>query len=297
MRVFLSYASEQRDLATRLALALRGMGINVFFDRDALHAGDAFDLRIRKAILRCHSFIFLASRQSLQVGAYPLSELGVAERRWPSPKGKLLTVSVDDTPIEALPAYLRAVSVLEPKGDIVAEVLDAVARLKKQRLRILALWSAAVSIAIVLISSALFWISPTERPRNENPFGPDGSMNSHVYSLKNGNQVRMVGRIVKNDSNVHDAIVRDEVEHDAWEYNRCYDDSFGHLNAGMPQGTVIITFEVLDQLPQHARVDQSDFSDDGFNKCVLGTLRGQTFNAAGSKGTGQVTYAFRFLRM
>jgi hypothetical protein len=295
MRVFLSYASEQRDLATRLALALRGMGINVFFDRDALHGGDAFDLRIRKAILRCHSFIFLASRQSLQAGAYPLSELGVAERRWPNPRGKLLPVSVDDTPIETLPAYLRAVSVLEPKGDIVPEVLDAVARLKRQRLRILTLWSAAVSIAIALISGALLWISPMKTPRNEDPFGPDGSMNSHVYTLKNGNQVRMVGRIVKNDSNIHDAIVRDEVENDAWEYNRCYDGSFGHLSAGMPQGTVIITFEVLDQLPQHARIDQSDFSDDGFNKCVLGILRGQTFNKAGPKGTGQVSYAFRFL--
>jgi hypothetical protein len=52
---------------------------------------------------------------------------------------------------------------------------------------------------------------------------------------------------------------------------------------------------VLGQLPQRDHIDQSDFSDDGFNKCVLGTLRGQTFNKAGSKGTGQVTYAFRFL--
>ena len=295
MRVFLSYASEQRDLATRLALALRGMWINVFFDRDALPPGGAFDLRIRKAILRCHAFIFLASRQSLQTGAYPLSELGIAERRWPYPAGKLLPVVVDDTPIEALPGYLRAVSVLQPKGDIVAEVLDAVGRVRKHRIRNLALWSAAVSIAIALISSALLWTSPTETPRNEDPFGPDGSMNSHVYTLKNGNQVRMVGRIVKNASNVHDAIVRHEVEYNAWRYNNFYDGSFGHLNAKMPQGTVVITFEVLDQLPQHERIDQSDFSDDGFNKCVLGTLRGQTFNKAGPKGTGQVTYAFRFL--
>lgn len=295
MRVFLSYASEQRDLAIRLALALRTMRNNVFFDRDALPAGGAFYLRIRKAILRCHAFIFLASRQSLQAGAYPLSELGVAERRWPHPAGKVLPVLVGDTPVETLPAYLRAVSVLEPKGDIVAEVLDAVARVRKQRLRILALRSAAVSIAIVLSSSALLWISSTETPRNEDPFGPDGSMNSHVYTLKNGNQVRMVGRIVKNGSNVHDAIVRHEIEYNAWRYNYCYDGSFGHLNAGMPQGTVVITFEVVDQLPHQERVDQSDFSDDGFNKCVLGILRGQTFNKAGPKGTGQVSYAFRFL--
>jgi hypothetical protein len=152
-----------------------------------------------------------------------------------------------------------------------------------------------VSIAIVLSSGALLWISPTEMLQNEDPFGPDGSMNSHVYTLKNGNQVRMVGRIVKNGSNVHDAIVRHEVEYNAWRYNYCYDGSFGYLNAGMPQGTVVITFEVVDQLPHQERVDQSDFSDDRFNKCVLGILRGQTFNKAGLKGTGEVSYAFRFL--
>src|SRR5262249_49787377 len=100
---------------------------------------------------------------------------------------------------------------------------------------------------------------------------------------------------VKNGSNIHDAIVRRAVEYDVWHYNRCYDDSFGHLNSGMPQGTVIITFEVLDQLPQHAHIDQSDFSDDGFNDCVVGMLLNQTVNEAGPNGTGQVTYAFRFL--
>jgi len=71
-------------------------------------------------------------------------------------------------------------------------------------------------------------------PRIEDPFGPDGSMNSHVYTLKNGNQVRMVGRIVKNGSKVT-------------------------------------------------------------RSCVLGILRGQTFNKARPKRTGQVSYAFRFL--
>jgi len=296
MRVFLSYASEQHDLARRLALALRSMRNRVFFDREALPPGGAFDIRIRKSILRCHAFIFLASRHSLRIGAYPLSELGIAERRWPHPAGKVLPVLVDDTPVETLPAYLRAVSILEPKGDMVAEVLDAVARLKKQRLRILALQGATVSIAIALSSSALLWISPTEEtPRNEDPFGPDGSMNSHVYTLKNENQVRMVGGIVKNGSNVHDAIVRHEVEHNAWRYNRCYDGSFGHLNVGMPQGTVVITFELFDQLSRQERVDRSDFPDDGFNKCLLGILRDQTFNKAGSKATGHVSYAFKFL--
>jgi hypothetical protein len=39
MRVFLCYDSEQRDLAQRVALALAGAGIEVFFDRDDLPPG------------------------------------------------------------------------------------------------------------------------------------------------------------------------------------------------------------------------------------------------------------------
>jgi hypothetical protein len=309
MRIFLSYASEQHDLARRLALALRSMRNRVFFDRDALPPGGAFDIRIRESILRCHAFIFLASRNSLQIGAYPLSELGIAERRWPHPAGKVLPVLVDDTPVESLPAYLRAVSVLEPKGDMVAEVLDAVAGLKKQRLKLLALQGAAVGIVIALGSSALFWLLPKEKtllsdgsnvPPTKNsskagPLGSDGSLNPRVYTLKNKSQVRLVGGVVKNGSNVHDVIVREGVEHNAWRYNRCYDGSFGHLNAGMPKGTVVITFEIFDQLPSQARIDRSDFADDGFNQCVLGILRGQTLNAASSQGTGPVSYEFKFL--
>jgi hypothetical protein len=103
---------------------------DVFFDRDAQPAGDEFDANIRRAILRSDLFLFLASRDSLRPGGYPLTELGIAERKWRRPTGKVLPILVDDTPIEALPAYLRAVSMLQPRGNLVAEVVDAVARLR-----------------------------------------------------------------------------------------------------------------------------------------------------------------------
>ena len=50
MRVFLSYASEHRELATRLALGLRNLGLETFLDRDSLPPGDSFDDRIASTI-------------------------------------------------------------------------------------------------------------------------------------------------------------------------------------------------------------------------------------------------------
>ena len=64
---------------------------------------------------------------------------------------------------------------------------------------------------------------------DDDPHGPNGSMNTHTWKLKNDAHVRMVGRLVKNDSNVTDDIVRKAVEWSAWQYNRCYDTYFGTL--------------------------------------------------------------------
>lgn len=134
--------------------------------------------------------------------------------------------------------------------------------------------------------------APTE---DDDPNGPNGSMNTHTWKLKSGAHVRMVGAIVKNSSNVADPIVRKAVEWSAWQYNRCYDNAFGQQSTGLPQGTVIVGFDILDQLPRHGTVDRSDFSDPKFGDCVKGTLIGQTINAAGPNGSGHVTYSFKFV--
>jgi hypothetical protein len=48
--VFLSYASEQGEAATRIELSLKGEGYSVFRDRSSLPPGESFDVRIRAAI-------------------------------------------------------------------------------------------------------------------------------------------------------------------------------------------------------------------------------------------------------
>ncbi len=63
----------------------------------------------------------------------------------------------------------------------------------------------------------------------------------------------------------------------------------------MPEGSVIIGFDILDQLPRHGKVDRSDFSEEGFNGCMVATLVGQNVNAAGPHGKGHVAYELKFL--
>jgi hypothetical protein len=154
VRVFVSYAAEQRDLAERLAMGLRNDGHSVFFDRESLPPGESFDDRIRAAIHGSRLFVFLVSEASLQRGAYAESELNMAQQRWPNPSGNVLPILTGDVAIDRLPPYLRAVSVLETKGDLVAEALDAVARLSRDRRIRFAKRFAAPSITLVVAAVA-----------------------------------------------------------------------------------------------------------------------------------------------
>jgi hypothetical protein len=59
--VFLSYASEDAAAAEQIAAALRNAGIEVWFDREELRGGDAWDRRIREQIHNCRLFMPLIS--------------------------------------------------------------------------------------------------------------------------------------------------------------------------------------------------------------------------------------------
>ena len=52
MRIFLTFASEQQEVADAILLALRNRGHDVFFSHDDLPPGESFDARIQKAIAR-----------------------------------------------------------------------------------------------------------------------------------------------------------------------------------------------------------------------------------------------------
>jgi hypothetical protein len=105
---------------------------------------------------------------AVRTGAYTLTELGFAQRRWPHPEGKVLPVVVDDSPVATWPAYVRAVSVLKPGGDVVAEVLDAVATVARRRRRIRLLRAAGgIALALQLVLGWLWLDVDSPGPSTE----------------------------------------------------------------------------------------------------------------------------------
>ncbi len=70
--VFLSYAHEDTGAARRIADALRGFGIQVWFDQHELRGGDAWDAKIRHQIRNCALFlpVISASTQARSEGYF-----------------------------------------------------------------------------------------------------------------------------------------------------------------------------------------------------------------------------------
>lgn len=125
------------------------------------------------------------------------------------------------------------------------------------------------------------------------PEGIDGARRPVLWKVQ-GKQVRLLTRLVSNESNVADAVVKKAVEWNAWQYLRCYERHFGGAK-DMPEGVVNVSFEIIDQLPRHAKVASTTFTEGTMADCVRSTLLGQTINAAGPDGKGSATHAFRFV--
>jgi TolB-like protein len=62
--VFLSYASQDAEVAQRICEALRAGGIEVFLDRSELRGGDAWDQKIRHEIHDCALFVPIISQHT-----------------------------------------------------------------------------------------------------------------------------------------------------------------------------------------------------------------------------------------
>jgi hypothetical protein len=195
MRIFLSYASEQSKLAERIELTLRNEGHTVFFDRSSLPEGESFDSRIRKAIRRCSLFIFLISRNSIAAGAYALTELEMAKRRWKRLSGRLLPVIVDNVEIAQAPAPLSTLNVLRPAGNLVAEVSAAVSRIHHRRQR--TLFGFFLAALAVIATVSVFAYSHYNPPENSVP--SEGGSSAINISIPEGYSLRSVIRGILED--------------------------------------------------------------------------------------------------
>jgi TolB-like protein len=99
--VFLSYASEDAEVAARICASLRNAGIEVWFDQNELRGGAAWDSAIKKQIKTCALFVPIISANSrARVEGYFRFEWKLAVDRshlMAAEKAFLLPVVIDGT--------------------------------------------------------------------------------------------------------------------------------------------------------------------------------------------------------
>ena len=174
MKVFLSYASEDRKVAEAIYLSLHGQGHTVFFDRTDLPPGQEYDARIRRGIEKSQLFLFLISPYALDAGSYTLTELGIAQKIWQHPAGRVLPVVVRSTPWDRIPPYLKSVTLLEPEGNLTATVADAVNRIAVARRRVV-LRTVVKGLAIASTVGAAAYLYWAHREPAREIIGADGA--------------------------------------------------------------------------------------------------------------------------
>jgi hypothetical protein len=159
LQVFISFASEQKESAELIAVALRERGYKVFFSKDTLPAAQSYDVRIEKAVKSSDLFVFLVSPESVTKGKYTLTELSFARDQWSNPSGHILPVMIAATEIGKIPVYLRAVSIFEPEGNVAADTAAQVDKILKQTPRrdvaLVAAGGAATGVLSYLV--VLYW--------------------------------------------------------------------------------------------------------------------------------------------
>ncbi len=162
MKIFLSYASQDRDAARAIERDLTEEGHDVFFDRDDLPAGEEFHTRIRRAIAESDLLIFLISPDAVDAGSYSISEIEIAEKSWRRASGRLLPVLLRPTPLESIPRFVRSVTFLETTGNVPAAVAAAVHRLESSVARRRVITIGGVAVAVLLIGFAAWRLSDRE---------------------------------------------------------------------------------------------------------------------------------------
>lgn len=121
--IFISYAKEDLAAVQALQKSFESLGIDVWFDRDRLEAGDLYDQKIKRNIRACSFFVPVVSRTTeRRLEGYFRREWRLADERTMGIADNvpfILPVVVDDTPeySQSVPeSFLRAQWSRLPEG-------------------------------------------------------------------------------------------------------------------------------------------------------------------------------------
>jgi formylglycine-generating enzyme required for sulfatase activity len=103
-----------------------------------------------------------------------LTELAIAGKTWSHPDERVLPVVLRPTPLDVVPAVLKAVTLLNPEGNVTAAVADAVHRIAKAKNHRRLRGAAIALVALGALATGGYLLSSSDRPAQETE-GFDGA--------------------------------------------------------------------------------------------------------------------------
>lgn len=155
MKIFISFASEDRESAERIYHALQGANHDVFLSDEELPPGANYNSVISDRIRTCDCYIFLITTNSVTTGRYIHSELAQVKDMWRRPAGRVIPVMLEAVPMAKVPAYLANVTILTPAGNAAADVVTAVQQLVRMRNRKFIRIAILVLVALACVAFAV----------------------------------------------------------------------------------------------------------------------------------------------
>lgn len=212
MKIFISYASDDHDIAEKISHSIRSRGHQVFLDKSNLSAGEGYEEKIEEFINKSDLVVFLISPHSISDGRFTLTELKLSQEKWPSAKNNILPVIIKPTLIKDIPNYLSSIVMLEPKGNIPAEVATNVENILKSKKRKYIKFIIPVFVATVLYffpwdkvmpQNPKIMIEATQPLAFEKRFFNQSDIYNIIIDIKNiGNiEVELVNILIETKSN------------------------------------------------------------------------------------------------
>lgn len=201
MHVFVSFPSEHRGLALRVAAALRARGFVAFCSEDDLRDGEAWRARIDRELERASVYVVLFDREALRVGRYFELEVDLVSRRVGEPGRAVLSVLVGDARSADLPRALREAQVVDEPGEdaLVDRVVRASSRHRSQRRTRGGLLGMALAV-LVVGSLAVVWPWAERAVRCQSIYADTESAKLRVFAAE-ARKVWIIGQTLNHVSN------------------------------------------------------------------------------------------------
>jgi formylglycine-generating enzyme required for sulfatase activity len=125
------------------------------------------------------------SPDTFDSGSYTITEIEIAEKSWKHPKGHVLPVMLRPVEIAQIPAFLKAITFLEPTGNLAASVADVVSRYAGQRRRTILKWAIG-GVTVVLVGCLAYVLSVRDPDRAALDGAPMVSIAAGEFEMGDG---------------------------------------------------------------------------------------------------------------